>query len=236
MIRRGLKFLFLFILIFVMLGVTLAVVTNVPTKPTESDEAIFKTVLALQKPHGPMNYEQELNFIRRIQSLVLKEAPGNVGIPEYSTREPEDLFKARSGLCYDRSRTLDKLLLWAGFESRHVYILYAKHPKNGVNLSFWDALFTMGTHSHAVTEVKTSRGWMVVDSNSPWISEAADGEPVNADYIHAQAYRFVSLPEYFNRPYWAIRGMYSRRGQFYRPHIPFPQLNWPDFFLWLSVG
>jgi len=84
-----------------------------------------------------------------------------------------------------------------------------------------------------VTEVKTSRGWLVVDSNLPWISVAVDGSPVDADHIHFQVDLFKSLPEYWNRPYWAIRGLYSRRGQFYRPYIPYPQLNWYDFISWL---
>jgi len=136
-------------------------------------------------------------------------------------------------LCFDRSRTFDKLFNWYGFETRHVYILYAKNPVTGERLSFWRAFFTKGTHSHAVTEVKTSHGWLVVDSNLPWISVAANGDPVDADHIHAQADRFASMPEYWNRPYWAIRGLYSRRGQFYRPYIPYPQLNWMDFLMWI---
>lgn len=236
MIRSHVKFSAQLIMAFVALNLIVIGVSNVPSKVTESDEAIFKTALGLQKPQTPMHYEEELFVIKKLQVLVLKEAPGNDGIPKRQSREPENLFKFKSGLCFDRSRTLDKLFQWAGFESRHVYVLYAAHPKTGAKLSFWKTFFTEGTDSHAVTEVKTSHGWLVVDSNTPWISLAADGEPVRADHIYAQAYRFASLPAYWNRPFWAIRGMYSRHGQFYWPYIPYPQLNWTDLFSWLAVG
>ncbi len=214
----------------------LGLLTNVSTKPTDSDIAIFRTVLGLVNSEDRMSYTQELHLIKQLQTLVLKEAPGNDPIPEYSVREPKELFKARSGLCFDRSRTLDKLFEWYGFETRHIFVLYAQHPVTGEKLSFWSAFFTRGIDSHAVTEVKTSRGWLVVDSNTPWISVAADGSPVDADQINLQVDRFASIPEFWNRPYWAIRGLYSRRGHLYPPYIPFPELNWHDFVSWLVAG
>ena len=65
-------------------------------------------------------------------------------IPKYKSRQPVDLFKARSGVCYDRSRTFDKLFQWCGFETRHIYVMYSKHPITGEHLSFWRAFFTKG--------------------------------------------------------------------------------------------
>ncbi len=236
MIRRTAKFLRWSILAFVVVNFFLAVLTNVSVTPTDSDDAVFRTVLGLEKPQIPMSYEQELHLIKSLQALVLKRAPGDIPIPEYADREPKDLLKAESGMCFDRSRTLDKILLWHGFETRHLYILFAKHPVTGLQLPFWQALVTRGTDSHAVTEVKTSRGWLVVDSNSLWISVAADDAPVDGSHIFAQANRFASMPEYWNQPYWAIRGLYSRRGQFYRPFLPYPQMNWFDFISWFVTG
>lgn len=236
MICRGLKWSTLLVIAFVAANGLLAVLTNVSTHPTDSDKAVFQTLLGLKKPQGPLNYDDEISLIKSLQSLVLKKASGNTPIPEYSDREPEDLLRNQSGLCFDRSRTFDKLFNWYGFETRHLYILYPEHPVTGQKLSLWRAFFTKGTESHAVTEVKTSRGWLVVDSNMPWISLAEDGSPIDADHIYVQANRFATLPEYWDRPYWAIRGMYSRRGQFYRPYIPYPELNWFDFASWLVKG
>lgn len=236
MIRRTFKWTTWLVIVFVAVNLLLGVITNVSTHPTDSDDAVFRRVLGLKKPQGAMTYEQELQLIKSIQALVLKEAPGMQGIAEYEDREPEDLFRNKTGLCFDRSRTFDKLFNWYGFESRHLYILYAKKPTTGEKLPFWRAFFTKETGSHAVTEVKTSRGWLVVDSNTTWISVAADGSPVDADHIYTQTDRFNSMPEYWDRPYWAIRGLYSRRGQFYRPYIPYPELNWHDFVSWIVKG
>jgi len=233
---RIIRFSIWLVIAFIGLIAFLAVVTNVATKPTDIDIAVFRSVLGLEKPSEPISYEQELQLIKQLQAVVLREAPGNEPIPDFQDREPEDLFKAKSGLCFDRSRTFDKLFYWYGFETRHIYILYSKHPITGEHLSFWRAFITKGTQSHAVTEVKTSRGWLVVDSNTPWISVAEDGTPVDADHIRLQVDQFQSIPEYWNRPYWSVRGLYSRRGQLYRPYIPFPEMNWHDFISWLVKG
>lgn len=208
----------------------MATVTNVPTHITATDELIFKATLNLRRPPQPLSFEQEIQLIKDVQNLILKEAPSGPPIPDYMEREPHDLLRHRSGLCYDRSRTYDKVFNWLGFGTRHVYILYPEHPKTHQPLPYWRAFFTRGTQSHAVTEVKTQRGWLLVDSNSPWISLRRDGSPVSADHLPHNKNDFESpLPVYFDRDYLAIRGLYSRRGQLYRPYLPFPALNWWDF-------
>jgi len=138
------------------------VVTNVSTQPTDSDVAVFRSILGLQKHLEPMSFAQELQLIKQLQASVLREASGSEPIPDFQNREPEDLFQAKSGLCFDRLRTFDKLFHWYGFESRHLYILYAKHPVSGEEMSFLREFFTRGTNSNAVTEVKTSRDCLVV--------------------------------------------------------------------------
>lgn len=234
-VRKRIARLFLLILIFaasVIIG--LGWFTNISTQVTSSDESIFRSVLNLQQPKWPLTFEEEITLIARIQQLILQEAPIGPPIPDYADREPEDLMKHRSGLCYDRSRTFDKLYTWMGFQVRHVYILYPDDPLTKEKLPYWRAFFTRGTASHAVTEVKTQKGWLLIDSNSNWISLTKDGRPINADHIEENAANFMhEVPHYFNQPYLAIRGLYSRRGQLYRPYIPYPQLNWQDFTSWM---
>jgi hypothetical protein len=232
MIKRTFKLGTWLMGLFVFINMCLGLVTNVPTHVTTSDAAIFRTALNLVRSVQPMSYEQEIALIQSVQGIVLTQAPVGKPIPEYADREPEDLLMNKSGLCYDRSRTYDKLYSWLGFEVRHIYILYPEHPETKDRLPFWRAFFTSGTVSHAVTEIKTSRGWLLVDSNSAWIGVTREGEPVSADHLHARAKEFATIPNYFDRDYWAIRGLYSRRGQFYRPFIPYPQLNWVDFWSW----
>ena len=80
----------------------------------------------------------------------------------YEAREPTDLMRAGHDLCFDRSHTFDKGMNFLGFESKHVYVLHRQ------NRTFLSALINRGQASHAVSEVKTSKGWMFADSNTVW--------------------------------------------------------------------
>ena len=235
-IRRTVKLSTWLIIAFVVLNVLIGVVSNVSTSVSDSDEAVFHSILGLKKPQGALSYEQEIELIKSAQALVLKKAPVGEPIDEYSDRESENLFQKKVGCVMTAQELMTRIFSWYGFGSRHLYILYPEHPVTGEKLSFLRAFFTKGTNSHAVTEIKTSRGWLVVDSNSLWMSVVADGSPVDADHIYMQANRFASIPVYWNRPYWAVRGLYSRRGQLYRPYIPYPELNWYDFLSWVVLG
>jgi hypothetical protein len=97
-------------------------------------------------------------------------------------------------------------------------------------------MFHYGQSSHAVTEVKTSKGWMFVDSNTEWIALTRNNQVVNADDVWKRAAEFDAMPAYLKDSWWAIRGMYSRKGQLYPPYIIFPDFNWADFFSWLIWG
>lgn len=221
-------------LTFAIANVILTIATNVSTRVTDSDVLVFKSIYNYEQPRRQLTFDEQIQLIKAAQASVLEKAPIGAPIPEFQDREPEDLIRNRTGLCYDRSRTLDKIYTWLGFEARHVFILYLKHPVTGENLSPLRAFMTYGTATHAVTEVKTQKGWLVVDSNSDWISLSREGKPVGANDIFDSAAEFDNLPNYFHQPYFAIRGMYSRRGQFYRPYILYPELNWIDFLGWLA--
>lgn len=202
-------------------------VTNVPTHLTARDiNALEGSGLDLNTLSRPLTYEDEIRVIRTVQARVFVKAPFGEGIPEYEPREPANLFKYGRGLCFDRSRTLDKALTYLGFKTRHVFLLYRQ------DRSLFSTLVRRGHPSHAVTEVKTSRGWLYVDSNQPWIAISRAGDPVGAGGIWKQFDQFDHAPEYVRGPWWAIRGLYSRKGAFYEPFFPLPQLNWIDFSEW----
>ena len=209
--------------------VGLAFYTNVPTDLTPEDKAVFLEI-GMKEPNVSLSFEAQLAKITRLQQEVFKRAPVGEGIDEYESREPADLLRAGQGLCYDRSRMFDKGGNFLGLEARHVYLLY-KQDK-----FFLSALMTKRHQSHAVTEIKTSKGWMFVDSNTPWIAVTRDGEPVDADNVWKRFDEFENPPLYLKDPWWAIRGLYSRGGHFYRPYIRFPELNWSDFLSWLVRG
>ena len=179
-----------------------------------------------------LTFKQQLDVIKRVQNEIFRHAPlsNGEGIPEYQLREPADLMRFGKGLCFDRSRTFDKVYSYLGFRSRHVFILYKE------DAPFLTALFHRGHASHAVTEVKTIKGWMFVDSNVSWVAVTRNGEPVSADDVWRRFSEFDDAPPYLAYPWWAIRGLYSRKGQFYGSFLPVPELNWKDFFDWLLFG
>jgi hypothetical protein len=217
----------IFCCFFTFLG--LAFYTNVSTDLTPDDVKVFND-LGLKKPIASMTFEAELSEIARFQKEVFRRAPLGDGIESYEAREPADLMRAGKGLCFDRSRTFDKGATFLGFEARHVYLLYKQ------NKSFLSAAITRYQPSHAVTEIKTSKGWMFIDSNTAWIAVTRAGEPVNADDVWKRFDEFENPPPYLKDPWWAIRGMYSRGGHFYRSYIRFPEFNWYDFFVWVVRG
>ena len=207
----------------------LMLITNVPTRLTAEDIVVFENDLDLKNLPRPQSFEDEIHTIRLIQARVFAKAPFRTGIPDYEPREPSDLMKYKRGLCFDRSRTLDKAFTYMGFKTRHVYLLYRK------DRSLLKSLFRRGHPSHAVTEVKTSRGWLYVDSNKPWIAVTRNGEPHGAGGIWKHFDEFDGAPEYVRGPWWAIRGLYSRKGVHYAPYFPLPQFNWLDFGEWVIV-
>jgi len=207
----------------------LAFITNVPTRLTAEDVAVFEQYLDLKDLPRPQSFEDEIRTIRLVQARVFAHAPLGAGIPDYEPREPSDLMKYKRGLCYDRARTLEKAYAYMGFKTRHVYLLYRK------DRSLLKSLFRRGHPSHAVTEVKTSRGWLYVDSNKPWIAVTRNGEAHGAGGIWKHFDEFDGAPEYVRGPWWAIRGLYSRKGVHYAPYFPMPQLNWLDFGEWVMV-
>ncbi len=201
----------------------LAAYTNVDNSITSDDISVFNKSFGLWQQVKPSDYSNEIALIRTLQEKGFALAPLGEGIPNKHPREPVDLIRAAQGLCYDRSRTFDKVLTYAGFDTRHVFILYKKDK------SFFRTLTQRGSNSHAATEVKTSRGWLLVDSNSPWIAVTRNGDPVDAKNMSKHLAEFDDVPPQLLLPYWAIRGMYSRTGELYPPYIAFPDFNWRDF-------
>ncbi len=124
--------------------VLLAISTNVPTDLTQDDLAVFKD-LGLNTPSASLTFEAELLELAHLQKETFRHAPFGIGIPPGQSREPLDLIRAGQGLCYDRSRTIDKAATFLGFQARHVFLLY-KQDK-----SFLSAITSRRQNSHAVT-------------------------------------------------------------------------------------
>jgi hypothetical protein len=180
-------------------------------------------------PRNP-TYREQLDFIMSVQHSVLRAAPRNEGLPFGQKREPKELYTAGTGLCFDRSRVIEKILRQSGFETRHI-ALYSKRE----NASAVSALLTPGIRSHAVTEVLTSEGWLVVDSNAPWVSVDQDNQPVPILEIQSSIEKSSPVPwpkdppsAIYSEPFLFVYGLYARHGKFYPPYNVVPDINYGE--------
>lgn len=178
----------------------------------------------------PSGFAAQLETVRAVQDAVLAAAPRDRGIPLGQEREPAALLRLGYGLCYDRSRAIEKALALFGLETRHAS-LYGTAEGGAL-----EALLTPGSDSHALTEVRTTRGWMTVDSNARWIGVAAGGEPLALGEIgpaEAASVPAADAPEpptpLIVRSHVALYGLYSRHGRFYPPFAPFPDVDFRQF-------
>ena len=93
-------------------------------------------------------------------------------------------------------------------------------------------LFIPGSSSHAVTEVLTSRGWLGVDSNEPFILVDKANSPFTYEQaIHNGVIDIHTENSFYKKPLTYVIGLYSRNGTFIEPYLPYiPEINFNDFF------
>jgi glycosyltransferase involved in cell wall biosynthesis len=185
-------------------------------------------------PTAPRDYEEQLALISSVQKAVIDHTPVLSGIAMDRPREPKDVYLAGRGKCYDRSRAIEKALRFYGFETRHVAIYSTK--KTG---SAAQALLASGGPSHAATEVRTSRGWLIVDSILPWISLDRRRNPVSMATLQAAGAEAISWEDdvvlhdelimyVYREPFTYVYGLYSRHGRFFPPYNFIPDVNYPE--------
>ena len=221
---------FLFVLLLQALVIAALAFHQVSLNLTAVDEAVLRKMLndkRIALPHNG-NYEEQIAYIRAVQSAVLEKVPVGPQIPEDSPREPADAFAYGSGLCFDRSRTIEKAFRYGGLPARHVFLIARAGDE-----SLARALITPDRISHAVTEVQTARGWLVVDSNAPWLSLDKNGNPVSMQDLAANNVLRLKLAELppspiYVLPYSAVYGLYARHGRFYAPYNVIPDVNYRE--------
>jgi hypothetical protein len=213
----------------------LLAVHNVAVLPTEEDIAYGDRILAAAGYEGPKRdlgdiatFEGQIRAIRAVQDAVIRMAERDEEIPFDQEREPKNIVELRKGLCYDRARSIEKILAYIGLEVRHVSVYEARGagPVSPV--------LTPGTRSHALSEVRTTKGWIAVDPNVRWIGLTADGTPRSVPGLRSTSSGSVVWDEsnsgqphpIFLEPFVFVRGLYSRHGRFFPPFTPIPDVNW----------
>jgi hypothetical protein len=196
---------------------------HVSTDLTPEDEAALERLLTDLTPMDrDATFSKTVELVREVQARVLAAAPTNSGIPKGQPREPADLLRLGTGLCYDRSRVIEKALAYLGLETRHLAVY-------GAERGALQALTTPMNPSHALSEVSTPKGWMLVDSNSPEIGLTPGGRPVSAAELAACDVTLESEPDFVRRTVGAkfitVYGLFSRHGEFYPPYVPVPDVH-----------
>ena len=209
-------------------ALVLFAVHDVPAAPTPEDAKAIRQLLPEDERRGG-DFEEEVALILRVQDRVLAVSPEERGIGLDQRRELSDLIRARHGACFDRSRAIETILRSYGFQTRHAAMYSTVETGSALR-----ALTTPDNISHALTEVKTSRGWMIVDSKTRWAGLTSDGQPLDLAAIRANPDRkwnrnvLGSLPEIYDAPFTWVYGLYSRHGRFYPPYDPIPDVNWGE--------
>lgn len=226
--------------IIICMGVALLVFT---LKYNEVDNSLTKTDLVHIEEYIPyeikksilkLSFNQQINLIVDIQKKVRKIAKngefnndGN-GIAYNKTRDLENIKKMSTELCFDISRGIEKTLKYYGFETRHISIYSLKKTNSRVI-----SLITPNIASHAITEVKTKKGWMVIDSTSNWISLKGN-KPISLknikklDKYYETEWDKGEMNDIFES-FVGVYGLYSRHGKFYIPFNFVPDIEYSEF-------
>lgn len=216
-----------------------AAVHNVDKAPTPEDRDYGARIMAaagyapeaLLQP--PASFEEEIRLVAAVQDAVLGITPETKPLPHGRSREPRDLWELRRGWCFDRSRAIEKILAVAGMEVRHLAVYRMDDHSRLLTL----LTPAPGDGSHALSEVRTERGWMLVDSNARWFGLDPEGEVWSAEDLQGhdpfETAWAQEVPEAvswrrFAGPFTYVIGLYSRHGGFFPPYTPVPDVNYAD--------
>lgn len=170
------------------------------------------------------SFPDEIACVKAIQLSIRALIPNNRCAGRGTTIEPLDFITRSFGCCYDRARFTEKALIYYGFETRHVAIYdVSKHGLLG--------FFIPGISSHATSEVLTTKGWMGVDSNEPFILLTKNKEVLTFRNFkkHADDLDDIVAPQsFYANDLMIIYGLFSRHGMFHGLNLPAPEFNFRE--------
>lgn len=217
---------------------------NVNKNITEEDLIYIDKILAEAdtdiKNLGEANtlsFAEQIADIRTVQKSAFITAPKVSLIPKNTPREPKDLYNTNAAYCGDRARYIEKALRHLGYETRYASLYLNRDDQNFLSTMLTKTSFDRAD-SHALVEVKTRKGWMIVDTRKHWISLTDAQQVVSLDDLKdtpLSAFTWDTNNKEESWPlldknYYILYGLYSRHGQFYAPYTKFiPDINWPGF-------
>jgi hypothetical protein len=241
--NRFRKFALWFIGVSLICGLAAAYAYNVSKTITSADISYIDKILqqsgtnidALMRP-SQASFSDEVKIIRAVQSSAFTTAPKVALIALNSPREPKNLYGTDAAYCGDRARYIDKTLRHLGFTTRYASLYF-----NSDERSFISTMLTKSSlndvDSHALVEVLTSKGWLIVDTRRHWISLTAAQQPISLEALSDKPLDYFAWSNnkeegwpLLNRHYYIIYELYSRHGQFYAPYTKYiPDIHWTGF-------
>lgn len=213
----------------------LLALNGVDTTVTDDDREIIAKLQVDDQCGDPDDFQSEVECIAAVQSSIFERYPDTddafkKGVTNHSV---SDYDERGFGSCYDRATLIEQSLRHYGFNVRRV-ALYKQQPTPAHYLK-------PGIRSHALSEVETSKGWMVVESidpllavddhNTPYsISKIRDG--LRAETLTDRTFRITIPDDFFDGDFVYVYGVHSRHGYFFEPHLPVPEVDWSNFGLW----
>lgn len=156
-------------------------------------------------------------IVRRVHASVHRLEP----LPLGRTREPLDVLQADTGVCFDRARIIEQAARLAGFEVRHVFLVYGG----------WRKLLTAGGPTHTLVEANSRQGWVFLGTISPVTGFAEDGRVWAVKDLRAEAikggsvFKIRAWNEIIPMDFLPIYGLYSRHGGHFPPYTPVPDFS-----------
>ncbi len=200
------------------------------SKSVSKDDKEITKLLKVDKDCSKINsYEKEIKCIKSVQESQLNLIKGTDCRGKYINLGSKEVINSNTACCYDRSRIIEQALQIYGFKVRHVHL-------NETSKRGYLNLLIPKTSSHAVSEVLTSKGWLGVDSNEPFLLLDKNNYPNNyAKAISNGLINSYSEWSFYKKPMTYVIGLYSRNGTFFKPYLPYiPELNFNDFLVNLS--
>lgn len=221
----------LFVSGFLFVAILLAA-NGVDTTVTDDDRQVIAQLDVDEDCAHVHNYDSQLACITAVQTAIFERYPDTSdaferGVTDHSTAD----YDARGyGSCYDRATLIEQTLRHYGFNVRRV-ALYEKQP---TPLHY----LIPGIRSHALSEVHTSQGWMVVESIDPLLGVDDSGKTysiadirqgLQANTVDDQSFNVAIPDDFFDGQFAYIYGVHSRHGYFFEPHLPVPEVDWANF-------
>ena len=192
----------------------------------EDDLNAIKNLKVDKHCNDLFNYEKEIKCIKAIQLAVIDSVEFKNCRLGFIVSEPKGMLEANRGCCFDKARYIEKSLMFYGMKTRRVFLI-------DISKYGYLSLLIPGKQfvpsSHAASEVKTSKGWLGIDSdkNHILINDKLDPFPFNEANKNN-----IDLPDapIFKKEFFVVKGLYSRRGNLYRPYFPLlPEINYGEF-------